>query len=70
MTITERLFLSVALETRFAFARVVGRQVAALGVLHAFGRQFRILALVDICNEAKHAKEEKKDVLLAFQIRR
>lgn len=26
----------------------MGRQVAALGVLHAFSRQFRILAFVDI----------------------
>jgi hypothetical protein len=42
------LFLSIALETGFTFAGVMGRQVAALGVFNAFGRQFRILALVDI----------------------
>lgn len=48
MRLTQTLFLSIALETGFALARIMGRQVAALGVLHAFSRQFRILAFVDI----------------------
>jgi len=40
---------SIALETGFASALVMGRQVAALGVLHAFGRNFRHFAFIDIC---------------------
>lgn len=44
----QTLLLSIALETGFTFAGVVGRQVAALGIFNAFSSQFRILALVDI----------------------
>lgn len=40
---------SISLETGFASALVMGRQVAALGVLHAFGRNFGHLAFIDIC---------------------
>jgi hypothetical protein len=48
--LTQTLLLSIALETGFTFAGVVGRQVAALGIFNAFSSQFRILALVDIFN--------------------
>lgn len=34
---TETLFLAIAFEARFAFTRVVSRQVAALGILHTLG---------------------------------
>lgn len=37
------------MKTGFASALVMGRQVAALGVLHAFGRNFRHFAFIDIC---------------------
>lgn len=40
---------SIALETGFASTLVMGRQVAALGVLHTFGRNFGHFAFIDIC---------------------
>ena len=40
----------------------MGRQVAALGVLHAFGRNFRHFAFIDIWQNDKKKKKKKKDV--------
>jgi hypothetical protein len=62
------LLLSVALETGFTFAGVMGRQVAALGVFNAFSRQFRILALVDIFFFTKIIKK-KEHIHSSIQIK-
>ena len=46
--LTSALDLAVALPAWLALADVLGRQVAALRVLHALGRQLGDLALVHI----------------------
>ena len=49
--LTSALHLTVPLEALLALADVLGRQVAALSVVHTLARQLGDGALVNICNK-------------------